>query len=107
MNRLRAVVRLGDPHQRALVAELEERAAERLGVPHVVAVSSCTSGLILTLQALVEERPGAGRDAELHVLGHLPRCFVEQRRPRFVTSDPASFEIDIECAMAALDGASA
>ena len=42
----------------ALVAELEERAAAYLGVPHVVAVSSCTSGLILTLQALVEERPG-------------------------------------------------
>lgn len=34
------------------VRELEERAAERLGVGHVVAVGSCTSGLMLTLRAL-------------------------------------------------------
>ena len=33
------------------VAELEERAAELLDVPHVVAVSSCTAGLMLVLQA--------------------------------------------------------
>jgi dTDP-4-amino-4,6-dideoxygalactose transaminase len=34
------------------VREFEEAAAEYLGVPHCVAVSSCTSGLILTLRAL-------------------------------------------------------
>jgi dTDP-4-amino-4,6-dideoxygalactose transaminase len=34
------------------VAELEERAAELLDVPHIVAVSSCTTGLMLVLQAL-------------------------------------------------------
>lgn len=34
------------------VQELEERVAQRLGVAHVVAVASCTSGLALTLQAL-------------------------------------------------------
>lgn len=34
------------------VRELEETVAERLGVEHVVAVSSCTSGLALVLQAL-------------------------------------------------------
>ena len=39
-----------------LVAELEDRIAERLGVRHVVAVSSCTSGLMLVLQALTEGR---------------------------------------------------
>ena len=33
------------------VAELEERAAGLLGVPHVVAVSNCTTGLMLVLQA--------------------------------------------------------
>ena len=33
------------------VAELEERAADLLDVPHVVAVSSCTAGLMLVLQA--------------------------------------------------------
>ncbi|MGY1739557.1 MULTISPECIES: DegT/DnrJ/EryC1/StrS family aminotransferase [unclassified Blastococcus] len=35
-----------------LVRELEERVAERCGVPHVVAVASCTTGLMLTYQAL-------------------------------------------------------
>ncbi len=34
------------------VRELEEVVADRLGVPHVVAVASCTAGLALTLQAL-------------------------------------------------------
>lgn len=33
------------------VAELEERAADYLGVPHCIAVSSCTSGLMLVLKA--------------------------------------------------------
>jgi len=35
-----------------LVRQFEEQAAERLGVKHCVAVSSCTSGLILVLKAL-------------------------------------------------------
>ena len=35
-----------------LVRELEERAAEHLDVPHVVAVASCTHGLLLTYQQL-------------------------------------------------------
>ncbi len=34
------------------VSELEERVADILGVAHVVAVSSCTSGLMLVLQAV-------------------------------------------------------
>jgi dTDP-4-amino-4,6-dideoxygalactose transaminase len=33
------------------VAELEQRAADYLGVPHCIAVSSCTSGLMLVLKA--------------------------------------------------------
>ena len=39
------------------VAELEERAAELLDVPHVVAVSNCTAGLMLVLQALDARGP--------------------------------------------------
>src|ERR1017187_8697652 len=35
-----------------VVARLEGAVAERLGVAHCVAVSSCTSGLILVLKAL-------------------------------------------------------
>lgn len=34
------------------VRELESTVAERLGVPHVIAVSSCTSGLMLAIRAL-------------------------------------------------------
>ncbi|MFJ7416674.1 DegT/DnrJ/EryC1/StrS family aminotransferase [Streptomyces sp. NPDC098077] len=37
------------------VAEFEERVAEYLGVPSVVAVSSCTTGLLLLLRCLVDE----------------------------------------------------
>jgi dTDP-4-amino-4,6-dideoxygalactose transaminase len=43
----RALITNGD-----LVARFESAAAEWLGVPHCVAVSSCTSGLILVLRAL-------------------------------------------------------
>ncbi|MGD8374720.1 MAG: DegT/DnrJ/EryC1/StrS family aminotransferase [Acidobacteriota bacterium] len=39
------------------VRRVEEKAAEYLGVRHAVAVSSCTSGLILGIQALDLERP--------------------------------------------------
>jgi dTDP-4-amino-4,6-dideoxygalactose transaminase len=35
-----------------LLRELEERLAARLGVAHVIGTSSCTTGLILTLQAI-------------------------------------------------------
>ena len=34
------------------VKELEALVAERLGVPHVIAVSSCTSGLMLAIRAM-------------------------------------------------------
>lgn len=39
------------------VRELEETVAERLGVPHVVGVASCTSGLMLVLQAIGARGP--------------------------------------------------
>ncbi len=39
------------------VRALEETVAERLGVDHVVAVASCTSGLVLTLQAIGARGP--------------------------------------------------
>ncbi len=39
------------------VRELEETVAARLGVPHVVGVSSCTSGLMLVLQAVGARGP--------------------------------------------------
>ena len=50
--RLASILASGQLTNGRTVRELEERVAERLHVPHVVAVSSCTSGLALTYQAL-------------------------------------------------------
>lgn len=50
--RLETVLRSGMLTNGSTVRELEERVVERLGVSHVVAVSSCTAGLMLTYQAL-------------------------------------------------------
>ncbi|HET7486619.1 MAG TPA: DegT/DnrJ/EryC1/StrS family aminotransferase [Acidimicrobiales bacterium] len=50
--RLQAILDSGRLTNGPTVAELEERVAGLLGVPHVVAVASCTSGLMLVLQAL-------------------------------------------------------
>lgn len=41
----------------AVVRQLEEEVADRLQVPHVVAVSSCTAGLMLVLQSLGADGP--------------------------------------------------
>lgn len=49
--RFSAILASGQLTNGATVRELEEAAAEFLGVPHVVAVSNCTSGLMLALQA--------------------------------------------------------
>ncbi|WP_405014218.1 DegT/DnrJ/EryC1/StrS family aminotransferase [Kitasatospora sp. NBC_01539] len=49
--RIAAVLDSGQLTNGRTVAELEERAAALLGVEHVVAVSNCTAGLMLVLQA--------------------------------------------------------
>ncbi|MER8186766.1 DegT/DnrJ/EryC1/StrS family aminotransferase [Kitasatospora sp. NPDC094015] len=51
LQRIGAVLDSGQLTNGATVRELEERAAELLEVPHVVAVSNCTAGLMLVLQA--------------------------------------------------------
>jgi FlaA1/EpsC-like NDP-sugar epimerase/dTDP-4-amino-4,6-dideoxygalactose transaminase len=90
-----------------LVAELEDRVAERLGVAHVVAVSSCTSGLMLTLQALTDGRPGpiVLPSFTFSASGHA--VLWNSRVPRFVECDTATFQIDLEHAAHHLDGAAA
>ncbi len=50
--RLAAILESGVLTNGPVVRELEERVAERCGVAHAVAVASCTSGLMLTYQAL-------------------------------------------------------
>ncbi len=64
-----------------LVAELEDRLAERIGVRHVVAVSSCTSGMMLVAPS-PHRGPGPRRHAELHVLRDRARGGVEQLHAR-------------------------
>jgi len=90
-----------------LVRELEERVADRLGVGHVVAVSSCTSGLMLALQALVTDRDGPVvlPSFTFSATGHAVRW--NGRIPRFADCDRATFQIDALHADELLDGAAA
>jgi dTDP-4-amino-4,6-dideoxygalactose transaminase len=50
--RIETILASGQLTDGPTVKELEERIAARLDVPYVVAVSSCTSGLMLVLQAI-------------------------------------------------------
>jgi FlaA1/EpsC-like NDP-sugar epimerase/dTDP-4-amino-4,6-dideoxygalactose transaminase len=91
----------------ALVRELEERIADRLRVDHVVAVSSCTSGLMLVVQALVDGRPGPVVLPSFTFSASAHAVAWNGRAPRFVECDPDTFQIDLAHAEPALDGASA
>ena len=76
-----------------LVAELEERAAERLGVTRAVTVSSCTSGLMLAIQAVTEGArghvlvPGFTFSASAHAVAW------NGLDPRFVECTPDGFQM--------------
>jgi dTDP-4-amino-4,6-dideoxygalactose transaminase len=88
-----------------LVAELEGRAAEFLQVPHVIAVSSCTTGLMLALRAL-EVRgdvvlPSFTFSASAHAVAW------NGATPRFAECDPSSFQLSMADAATLLDGAGA
>ena len=91
----------------ALVRELEERIAERLRVGHVVAVSSCTSGLMLVVQALVAGRPGPVVLPSFTFSASAHAVHWNGRSPRFVDCDPATFQMDLAHVEASLGGASA
>lgn len=88
-----------------LVAELERRTAERLGVTDVVAVASCTAGLMLTLRALAPDGavlvPSFTFSAGPHAVAWngLPVVFAE--------CDARSFQLDCTDAAARLDGVGA
>jgi dTDP-4-amino-4,6-dideoxygalactose transaminase len=88
-----------------LVQELEERAADRLGVDYVVAVSSCTAGLILTLQALDVDgavlMPSFTFSASAHAVAW------NRLRPLLAECDPFSLQLDLTDAEARIDGAGA
>src|SRR5260221_1432105 len=94
----RVVARFAPSYERGmltngpLVREFEERAAERLGVPHVVAVSSCTAGLMLVLRALDPGGPVVLPSFTFSASAHAVAWNALE--PRFVECNPASFQVD-------------
>ncbi len=107
----RVTARLAPSYERGvltngpLVRQFEAEAAERLGVPHVVAVASCTAGLMLVFQAL--SRPGTAAvmpsftfSATAHA-AHWAGAV-----PRFAECETATCQIDVADAAGRLDGAS-
>ena len=88
-----------------LVRELEAAAAERLGTEHAVAVASCTSGLILTVQAVAGDgdvvMPSFTFSASAHAVAW------NDFRPHFVECDPDSLQFDLDAVAAELPHAGA
>lgn len=92
--RLEAILASGHLTDGPTVKELEERVAERLGVPYAVAVASCTSGLMLALQAVgatgrvvMPSFTFAASAHAVHWVGGMP-VFAEVE-PESLTVDPA------------------
>jgi dTDP-4-amino-4,6-dideoxygalactose transaminase len=88
-----------------LVRELEAEAATRLGADHVVAVSSCTAGLMLALRALGLDGPVVLPSFTFSASAHAVAW--NGLEPRFVDCDPTSFQVDPEAVASDVAGASA
>jgi dTDP-4-amino-4,6-dideoxygalactose transaminase len=88
-----------------LVREFEERAAERLRVAHVVAVSSCTAGLMLVLRALAPKGPVVLPSFTFSASAHAVAW--NGLDLRFVECDPSSFQVDPASVTGRIDGAGA
>jgi dTDP-4-amino-4,6-dideoxygalactose transaminase len=88
-----------------VVREFEAAAADRLGVPHAIAVSSCTAGLMLVLRVLAPDGPVVLPSFTFSASGHA--VVWNGLEPRFVECDAASFQIDPASAVPRIDGAGA
>lgn len=103
--RLQTILDSGQLTNGPTVAELEERVAARLGVANVVAVASCTSGLMLVLQALGTTgrvvMPSFTFAASAHAV------VWAGGSPDFAEVDPVSCTLDPADAATLADGASA
>src|SRR6476659_9257008 len=77
-----------------LVARFESEAAEWLGVRHCVAVSSCTSGLMLVLRALGLAGEIIIPSFTFFATAHAARWNGLQ--PVFADCDPETWNIDVE-----------
>ncbi|MEX0666267.1 MAG: DegT/DnrJ/EryC1/StrS family aminotransferase [Acidimicrobiia bacterium] len=103
MERLRGSYDEGVLTNGPLVRELEDRIAERLEVPHVVAVASCTAGLMLALRVLAP----SGRDVVLPSFTFSASAHAvawNGLRPRFAECDPDTFQLDAADAERRIDG---
>jgi len=101
--RLASSYHLGVLTNGPLVREFEEATAERLGVAHVVATSSCTTGLMLAVQAVAERgktvlMPSFTFSATAHAATWAGAV------PAFADCDPDTFLLDPDVD---LDGAGA
>ncbi len=101
--------RLGPSYDRGiltngpLVHELEERTAERLGVAHVVAVASCTSGLMLSLRHLQRAGKLVLPSFTFSATAHAAHwCGLE---PVFAECRPDTFQVDVDDLASRLEGA--
>jgi dTDP-4-amino-4,6-dideoxygalactose transaminase len=88
-----------------LVREFEAVSADRLDVPHVIAVSSCTAGLMLVLRVLAPDGPVVLPSFTFSASAHA--VVWNGLEPRFVECDPCSFQVDGASAAARIDGAGA
>ena len=103
--RLSDILQSGHLTNGRTVRELEEQVAHRLGVGHVVAVSSCTSGLALTLQALGVRGPVVMPSFTFSATAHAAAWAGGE--PRFVDISPDTLCIDPTSVAASLEGAAA
>ena len=107
MRRLEPSYKRGILTNGPLVEELEARVAERLGVAHVVALSSCTSGLMLVVQAVTDGRPGPVLLPSFTFSASAHAVAWNGREPRFVECSSRSFQIDLADAARHVEGTSA
>ncbi|MFW6033591.1 MAG: DegT/DnrJ/EryC1/StrS family aminotransferase, partial [bacterium] len=103
--RLEAILDSGMLTSGPNVAELEERVADALGVAHVVAVASCTTGLMLVLQALDATGPVLMPSFTFAATAHAAAW--AGGTPAFADADARSLTLDPDDAAARLAGARA
>ncbi len=103
--RLQRVLESGYLTNGPTVRELESQAAAMLGVPYVVAVSSCTAGLMLTYQALGVRGPVVMPSMTFAASAHA--VVWAGGTPRFAEVDPERITLDPVDAAFVVDGATA
>jgi dTDP-4-amino-4,6-dideoxygalactose transaminase len=100
LGRLRTILSTGMLTNGPFVRELEERAADYLGVRHCVAVSSCTAGLMLALQAADVSGDAVLPSFTFAATAHAAAW--NQLRPVFTDVDPETLTLSPEAAARAL-----